>query len=169
MKNLFLILTTFFSIFSFAQKEVLNIPFPEKYDLVIKQNEENNKIIFKEWIPKKETFDNYTIIATEMTIKDMAKFPLDNFKQTILDSFNERAIGAKFTEIVRELNYIIFKSEVDYYKNAPQEKEAQLYFITKGKNDLYSVSIAIKEKKLSDKFIKEWTEVFKNIKIVEKK
>lgn len=68
--------------------------------------------------------------------QNLAQIALDNFKETLLTSFKVRIENDVFTEIVKGLNYI----KTDHYK------ETQLYFITKRKNDLYSVSITIKEK-----------------------
>lgn len=165
MKNKLSLLTLFISLFVSSQKrDSIIIPFPEKYELTLKHHQENEDIIFREWIPKKENFDNYSIIFTITTIKNASSVSLDLLKQSLLKDFNEKAVGAKFTEVERKLDYIIFKNEVDYYKSAPKDKESQLYFLIKGKDDLFIISVALKKKKLPEKFINEWTEVFKNSK-----
>lgn len=167
MKTIFSILLLFFSLFAFSQKrDSIVIPFPEKYELTLKYNQENKNMIFKEWIPKKENFDNYTIIVTIINTKNASSIPLDVLKNSLFETFNNNTVGAKFIEVAREPNYIIFKNEVDYYKKAPNNEEAQLYFLTKGENDLFTISVALKKKKLPDNFIKEWTEIFKNSKFI---
>lgn len=168
MKKLNLIFAICISFITLAQKrDSLFIPYPEKYQLTLKYHQENNEMIFREWIPKNETLEKYSIIATTITFKDMAKVPLDTYKDYLFNNFQQNTINPIFTEIKRGENFIIFKSEVDYYKKAPRNKEAQLYYIRKGKKDLFSSIIAIKEKHLPEKFVKEWTEIFLNSKIIE--
>jgi ABC-type metal ion transport system substrate-binding protein len=47
--------------------------------------------------------------------------------------------------------------------------ESQLWYVRQGKSALYINIIAMKEKKLEDDFVKEWTEVFKKSEVTDLK
>lgn len=157
-------------VLAFSQKrDSLIITFPQKYNLVLKGDQQDSKQILREWIPQGQTWDNYTIIATMSIIKD-ASVSIEQFKNLLVRGLQEKTKGFKYTELDRnedsENGYLIFKCESDSYKNS-NDKESQLYFMTKGKSDLFTNVVALKTDRLSDKFVEEWRTVFKESKFVE--
>lgn len=168
--KLSLLLVLVYSFLSAQKRDSIHIPFPEKYHLTLKYHQENETIDFKEWIPKTETFENYNIIATLVTTKGKHNLPIQSYKDILYKTFQERATGVKFTDLAKnkegEREYLIFKSEVEAYKEKPDFQEAQIYFLTKGDNDFLVGIIALKKKKLPETFINEWVKVFQNSKLI---
>lgn len=144
----------------------ITIKFPAKYNLELKNNQKNDSQILKEWIPKKETFENYSIIATQLVIKNGVDIPFDLFKDKMIDDMKNKTINFKYTELQRADNSLIFKCEADSYKDN-NEKESQIYFLTKGKKNFIINIVALKQSSLSKEFTDEWLKVFNDSRSVE--
>lgn len=171
MKNYILFILFFLPLAAFSQKrDSLVINFPQKYNLVLKNNQQDSRKILREWIPNGQTWENYDIIATMLVLKNGKSVSVNKFKDLIVKGLKEKTKGFKYTELDRnedsENGYLIFKCESDSYKDS-KEKESQIYFLTIGKNDLFSNIIALKTDKFSDEFVEEWRKIFKESKFVE--
>lgn len=55
--------------------------------------------------------------------------------------------------------------EADSYKDS-KTTESQVYYYTKGDNDVFTCIAAIKEKNLPKKFVEEWSKVFLQSQII---
>lgn len=95
-----------------------------------------------ELIPGDQTAENWTLLGQMTSVKEL-----------------ERDEESQFP-------WVLIAVENPYFENNPNP-ESQIHFIKQGKRSLFMSMIAIKEEKLSKKFIKEWTEVFKASEIVE--
>lgn len=171
MKNLLFILFLIPFLGFSQKKDSLYVPFPEKYHLALKNNQQDDKQIFREWIPENQTWENYSIIVTSFVLKNGKNLPLDLYKNLTIKGLKEKTKGFKYTEIERygdENNggYLIFKSEAESYKDS-NDKESQIYYLTKGKNDFFVYIVALKTNYLPEDFVKEWTNVYKKSKFIE--
>lgn len=167
MKRIIVLNLLLISIFTFSQKkDSLIINFPAKYELELKQNQQNSTQIYREWIPKNETFENYTIIATQIVIKSGREVPFDLFKDKMVEGMKSQTENFKYTELKRSDATLIFKCESDkYIENG--EKESQIYHLVKGKNDFFVNIIALKKNALPKDFVDEWLNVFNESKFAE--
>ncbi|WP_419870782.1 hypothetical protein [Chryseobacterium sp. CT-SW4] len=64
-----------------------------------------------------------------------------------------------------EREYILFTMEADAYKDS-DTTESQVYYFTKGEQDVFICISAIKQKKLPEKFIDVWSKVFLQSQII---
>lgn len=171
MKNYILFILFFLPVLAFSQKrDSLVINFPQKYKLVLKNDQQDSRQILREWIPNGQNWENYDIIATMSVVKNANSVSIDQFKNLIVKGLKEKTKGFKYTELDKNDNakdgYLIFKCESDSYKNS-NDKESQIYFLIKGKSDLFANIIALKTDKFSDEFVEEWRKIFKESKFVE--
>lgn len=152
------------------KKDSLFINFPEKYHLVLKNNQENSVQVLREWIPNGQNWEDYDIIATTIVLKNGKNISLYKYRDLLVKDLKERTKGFKYTlldENKDENNgYLIFKCEADSYKGT-KDKESQIYYLVKGKNDLFGNIIALRTDKLPEEFVEEWRTIFKESKFVE--
>lgn len=158
-------------VLAFSQrKDSLIISFPQKYNLVLKNDQQDSRQILREWIPDGQNWENYDIIATMSVVKNASSVSIDQFKNLIVKGLKEKTKGLKYTELDKnedpENGYMIFTCESDSYKNS-NVKESQIYFLIKGKNDLFANIIALKTDRLPKEFVEEWRKIFKESKFVE--
>lgn len=161
----------FISINIFGQNKIekLKINWPEKYEWKIGSNQETEQMHFIEFVPRKESIDNWTIIGTMISIKGATNVSMDVAINLMFDQTKATAPKAKLTIIEKnetdENHWTIFTIESPRFTDN-KNPESQLYYIVQGKSSLYSNFVAIKEKKLSKDFINDWTKVFKSSELV---
>ncbi|WEK70846.1 MAG: hypothetical protein P0Y62_04655 [Candidatus Chryseobacterium colombiense] len=170
MKKFLLFLSISFSLSVYAQKrDSLQFSLPEKYNLHLEEKQENDQMIMMEYIPKGQNWDNYDIIVTKLVTKNVASVPLQTFFDNIKKSTQAKTKNLKIKELARnkkdEREYILFTMEADSYKDS-KTTESQIYYFTKGNNDVFMCIAAIKEKKLPEKFVEEWSKVFLQSQII---
>ncbi len=167
MKKLVTITFLLISVFVFAQKaDSLLVVFPAKYNLELKGKQQNQLQEFSEYLPKNETFENYSIIATKLVIRNGKSIPLELFRDKVVEDTKKDTKNFKYTELKSTENALIFKCESDYYIKG-RDKESQIYFLTKGKNDFFINIVALKQSSLPKEFVDEWYKVYNESKFVE--
>lgn len=170
MKKFLLFLSLSFSLSMYAQKrDSLQFSLPEKYNLHLEEKQENDEMIMMEYIPKGQNWDNYNIIVTKLVSKNMASVPLQTFFDNIKKGTQAKTKNLRIKELARnkkdEREYILFTMEADSYKDS-KTTESQVYYYTKGDNDVFTCIAAIKEKNLPKKFVEEWSKVFLQSQII---
>lgn len=170
MKSLFaLLLFISTNLFSQDKIENLKINWPDKYAWKIGNNQENDKIHFVELVPGNEDINSWTIIGTMLSIKGITKLPMDTAINLMYEQTKANAPKATLTIIEKNEtdsnHWVIFKIESPSF-NDSNTPESQLYYIIQGKSSLYSNFVALKQKKLSEEFVKEWIDVFKKSELI---
>jgi hypothetical protein len=170
MKKFLLFLSISFSLSLSAQKrDSLQFSLPEKYNLHLEEQQENDQMIMMEYIPKGQNWDNYDIIVTNLVTKNAASIPLQTFFDNHKKLSQSKTQNLRIKELSRnkkgEREYILFTMEADSYKDS-NTTESQVYYLTKGDNDVFTCIAAIKEKNLPKKFVEEWSKVFLQSQII---
>jgi len=157
------------SVFSQNKIENLMVHWPEEYKWKIGTNQEDEIIHFMELVPEKESIENWTIIGTMMSLKNVTGMPMDKAMNFFFDQTKTNAPEAKLTLIEKneteKNHWVLFKVEVEKYLDDPKP-ESQLYYIIQGESSLYVNLVGIKEKKISKPFETKWSAIFKGSKIV---
>ena len=153
-------------------QEILKIVWLEKYEWKLLSNQDNDKMNMINIIPRKETEENWTVLGQMMSLKGVLNANLDDIKDLMFEQTKATSPNATLTFLEKdektEFPWIIFKIENPEFKD-DKKPESQLWYVRQGKIDLYINFIAVKEKKLEDDFVKEWTEVFKKSEVIELK
>ncbi|WP_292008367.1 hypothetical protein [Chryseobacterium sp.] len=170
MKKLIVLFTlSLFSAFYAQKKDSLQFNLPSKYNFQLAEKQENDQMIMMEYIPKGQNWDNYDIIVTKLTIKNGARVPLQAFFDNQSKLVESKTENLRVKELSRnkenEREYILFTMEADAYKGS-NTTESQVYYLTKGEQDVFICISAIKEKNLPGKFIDEWSKVFLQSQII---
>jgi len=100
-----------------------------------------------------------------LSIKGVKDVPMDVVMNMMYQQAKENAPNTTLTliEIDEEggNRWVIFKLEAPNFKN-DKKPESQLYYVVQGEQSLYTNFVAIKNKNISDEFVKKWSEIFKN-------
>lgn len=157
------------SIYSQTKIENLKVNWPEEYKWKIGSNQEDETMHMIELVPEKETIDNWTIIGTMMSLKNVTGIPMDKAMNLFFEQTKSEAPDAKLTFIEKneagKNHWILFKVEVEKYLDDPNP-ESQVYYIIQGDSSLYVNLVGIKEKKISKAFETKWSKIFKASEIV---
>lgn len=149
--------------------ENLKVIWPEEYKWKVGSNQENEASHFMELIPEKESLDNWTIIGTMLSLKNVTNIPMDKAMNLFYSKTKDTAPEAKLTLIEKKEgiknSWILFKVEVEKYLNDPKP-ESQVYYIVQGDATLYVNIVGVKEKSISKSFEEKWGKVFKSSQIV---
>jgi len=168
------LLLSFFILFSipflsFGQKESLKIHWPEEYNWKIGSNQEDESVHMLELIPEKETLHKWSIMGNMLSIKGVKDVPMDVVMNMMYQQAKENAPKAILTLIEKneegDNHWVLFKLEAPNFKN-DKKPESQLYYVVQGEQALYTNFVAIKNKNISDDFVKKWTEIFKKSEFV---
>ncbi|QOW09867.1 hypothetical protein Q73A0000_05565 [Kaistella flava (ex Peng et al. 2021)] len=171
MKKLLFLVTLFtFTVSVFGQtQENLKTHWAEEYKWKIGSNQEDNSSHMIELLSGNETFDNWTILGTMMSYKNVKISNTDQIvelyrKASIKESPKAKLAILETNETAKNI-WVLFKVETPSFPNDPKP-ESQLYYATQGETTLYVNFIAIKEKKLSKDFVEKWSKVFKDSEFV---
>lgn len=171
MKKIILIATILISFLTFSQKkkENLKVNWPEEYKWKIANDQENETVHFVEVVPEKESLQNWSIIGTMMSLKNVRDMRMDKAAELFYSQTKQNAPEAKLTILEKneegKYPWILFKIEVQKYLD-DIEPESQVYYITQGESSLYVNLVGIKEKKISNKFAEKWSKIFKSSEMV---
>jgi hypothetical protein len=172
MKKAVFTIVVFLSALSiFAQNKIenLKVTWPEEYKWKVGSNQEDETVHFMELVPEKESVENWTIIGTMMSLKNVKDMPMDKAMNLFFDQTKATAPDAKLSIIEKNETaknpWILFKVEVEKYLDDPNP-ESQVYYIIQGDSSLYVNSVGIKEKKISRKFEDKWSKIFKSSELV---
>ncbi|TGD59767.1 hypothetical protein [Flavobacterium humi] len=172
MRKLFFLLMLFFSAAAVqAQSKIenLKVVWPEEYKWKVGSSQENEASHFMELIPEKESLDNWTIIGTMLSLKNVSNIPMDKAMNLFYSKTKNTAPGAKLTLIEKKdgikNSWILFKVEVEKYLNN-SKPESQVYYIVQGDATLYVNIVGVKEKTISKSFEEKWSKIFKSSQLV---
>ncbi len=171
MKKIILFLLLVISISTIAQEKIenLKVNWPEEYKWKIANNQENETVHFVELVPGKESLENWSIIGTMMSLKNVRDMGMDKAADLFYSQTKQNAQNAKLTILEKneqdKYPWILFKIEVEEYLD-DIKPESQVYYIIQGDSSLYVNLVGIKEKKISKKFEEKWSKVFKSSEIV---
>ncbi|GAA4773000.1 MULTISPECIES: hypothetical protein [Flavobacterium] len=171
MKKIILFLLLVISISTIAQEKIenLKVNWPEEYKWKIANNQENETVHFVELVPDKESLENWSIIGTMMSLKNVRDMGMDKAADLFYSQTKQNAQNAKLTILEKneqdKYPWILFKIEVEEYLD-DIKPESQVYYIIQGDSSLYVNLVGIKEKKISKKFEEKWSKVFKSSEIV---
>lgn len=171
MKKVILLLLLVTSSLLIAQekKENLKVNWPEEYKWKVANNQENETVHFVEVVPGKESLENWSIIGTMMSLKNVRDMRMDKAAELFYSQTKENAPEAKLTILEKneegKYPWILFKIEVEKYLD-DVKPESQVYYITQGESSLYVNLVGVKEKKISNKFAEKWSKIFKSSEIV---
>ena len=174
MKKLFLalVLSCFTSAALFAQTtENLQIAWPGEYKWKVGSNQKTAAANMIELIPGNETLNNWTIMVTMMSYKNMKVPAISKVPPMLFATMQKNSPSAKLTVIEQGVKmghqWIIYKIESPSFKNKPKP-ESQLYYAIQGDRTLYVNFIALKSPTFPTVKVFKWTNVFKASQLVNK-
>ena len=166
MKNTILIFFFLLLVNNGFSQEKIEIKWMEKYQWKELSNQENENIHLIEVIPEDENEENWTILGQIMAVKNL-KMPLEEVENMLFDEIKKTSADAKLIFIEKKDNikypWILFKIENQRDEN---NYESQLWYLRQGETSLFVNFIAIKEQKLKQNFVEEWSAIFKLSEIV---
>ena len=151
------------------KKEVLKIEWPKEYEWKVVVDEKDGETDVIQMIPKKENENNWSILVNIMSSKSFITINEDFIKGLFESQSPTKDPLAKLTILgksnEKENVWIIFKTEASFStdSNSPL---SQICYLLQSKNTLNSVCIMEKEKSLSEEFVKKWSKVFKESRLV---
>lgn len=152
------------------QSERLKLDWPDEYNFKVGSNQENETQQLIELIPEKETLENWTMMGSMMSIKNVRNVPMDKAMEMMFSQAKQASDHTKLTFIEKDdkaLNpWVLFKIETADYKDSPNP-ESQVYYIVQGRRALYINMIALKKKELPKDFVDTWSGIFKKAEVVE--
>jgi hypothetical protein len=168
-KLVFLCLVLFSGIFFGQKKEVLKIEWPEEYKMKKSLDIGDEKTRFVVFVPENETMDNWTILGSLVSYKKTKVPNVDIIIKSYEETFLKEEPSAKLT-ILEKNNRVkniwaLFKIEAPSISKK-SKFEAQLVYVIQGEDDIHNVFVMIKEKTLSQKFVKKWSKIFKEGKLI---
>ena len=171
MKKIIFVFVVLFGQMFFGQKkkEVLKIDWPKEYEWKVVVDEKDGETDVIQMIPKKENENNWSILVSIMSSKSFITINEDFIKGLFESESPTKDPLAKLTILEKsnekENVWIIFKTEASFStdSNSPL---SQICYLLQSKNTLNSICIMEKEKSLSEEFVKKWSKVFKEGRLV---
>lgn len=151
------------------KQEILKTEWPDDYNWKVITDQEDANIHFVEIIPDNESEDNWTILGTMMSLKNIQGLSLD----MIINMYKEKSVkessNSIFTVIEKNTskNWVLFKIETEKYPN-DDKPESQLFRALISSKAVYINFVAVKEPKLSETFIAKWSVVFKKFELIQR-
>lgn len=150
-------------------QETLKIAWPGEYKWKVLSNQKTAAANMIELIPGAETVNNWSIMATMVSYKNMRVPTISKVPNMMLASTRKNAPAAKLTVVESGVKagrqWTIFKIESPSFKNSPKP-ESQLYYAIQGDKTLYVNFVAVKTNWIPTVFIFKWTNVFKESQLV---
>ena len=168
-KTVFVFVLLCFQMFFGQEKEVLKIDWPEEYKMKKALDIEDEKTRFVVFVPENETVDNWTILGSLVSYKKMKAPNVDIIIKSYEETFLKEEPSAKLTILEKndraENIWALFKIEAPFVSKK-SNLEAQLVYVIQGEDDIHNAFVMIKEKTLSQKFVKKWSKIFKEGKLI---
>ena len=168
-KTVFVFVLLCFQMFFGQEKEVLKIDWPEEYKMKKALDIEDEKTRFVVFVPENETVDNWTILGSLVSYKKTKVPNIDIIIKSYEETFLKEEPSAKLTILEKDERakniWALFKIEAPSISKK-SNLEAQLVYVIQGEDDIHNVFVMIKEKTLSQKFVKKWSKVFKEGKLI---
>ena len=171
MKKIIFVFVVLFGQMFFGQEkeEVLKIEWPKEYEWKVVVDEKDGETDVIQMIPKKENENNWSILVSIMSSKSFITINEDFIKGLFESESPTKDPLAKLTILEKsnekENVWIIFKTEASFStdSNSPL---SQICYLLQSKSTLNSICIMEKEKSLSEEFIKKWSKIFKESKLI---
>ena len=168
-KTVFVFVLLCFQMFFGQEKEVLKIDWPEEYKMKKALDIEDEKTRFAVFVPENETMDNWTILGSLVSYKKTKAPNIDIIIKSYEETFLKEEPSAKLTILEKndraENIWALFKIEAPFVSKK-SNLEAQLVYVIQGEDDIHNAFVMIKEKTLSQKFVKKWSKIFKEGKLI---
>ena len=168
-KIVFVFVLLCFQMFFGQEKEVLKIEWAEEYKMKKALDIEDEKTRFMMFVPENETIDNWTILGSLVSYKKTKAPNIDIIIKSYEETFLKEEPSAKLTILEKndraENIWALFKIEAPSISKK-SNLEAQLVYVIQGEDDIHNVFVMIKEKTLSQKFVKKWSKIFKESKLI---
>ena len=171
MKKITIVFAVVFAQMFFGQRKMLalEINWPKEYEWKVVVDEKDGETDVIQMIPKKENENNWSILVSIMSSKSFITISEDFIKGLFESESPTKDPLAKLTILEKsnekENVWIIFKTEASFStdSNSPL---SQICYLLQSKNALNSICIMEKEKSLSEEFVKKWSKVFKEGRLV---
>lgn len=168
-KTVFVFVLLCFQMFLGQEKEVLKVEWPKEYEWKVVVDEKDGETDVIQMIPKKENENNWSILVSIMSSKSFITINEDFIKGLFESQSPTKDPLAKLTILgksnEKENVWIIFKTEASFSTNS-NSPLSQICYLLQGKSRLNSICIMKKEKSLSEEFMKKWSKVFKESRLV---
>ena len=168
-KTVFVFVLQCFQMFFGQEKEVLKIDWPEEYKMKKALDIEDEKTHFVVFVPENETMDNWTILGSLVSYKKTKAPNIDIIIKSYEETFLKEEPSAKLTILEKNDRakniWALFKIEAPSISKK-SNLEAQLVYVIQGEDDIHNAFVMIKEKTLSQKFVKKWSKIFKEGKLI---
>ena len=171
MKKITIVFAVVFAQMFFGQekKEVLKIEWPKEHEWKVENKEENSEVDVIEAVPLQEGKENRNIVFIYTRFKNLELYNVEFLKNFFITAFKENLLKGKITILGESKNgereWVLYKVEnVNYIEEDNQS--AVLYYILQGDKNTHVISIEVREKSLSEEFVKKWSKVFKESRLV---
>ena len=172
----FVFVLLYFQMLFGQEKEVLKIDWPKEYEWEVVDKLDKDSIYVRKIIPKGENEKNSSIICqaltvkppdiykTDFVIKKLKGLPeelieeLPPIKTTVLEKKEENNGFWELFKIENRYHY-------DYHQDIFQIYSEFVYIRQQG-DIIYRIYVLVKEKSLSEEFIKKWSKIFKESKLI---
>ena len=168
-KTVFVFVLLCFQMFLGQEKEVLKVEWPKEYEWKVVVDEKDGETDVIQMIPKKENENNWSILVSIMSSKSFITINEDFIKGLFESQSPTKDPLAKLTILgksnEKENVWIIFKTEASFSTNSNSHL-SQICYLLQGKSRLNSICIMKKENSLSEEFVKKWSKIFKESKLI---
>ena len=177
MKNIFL-LAALLAMFSATAQESLKINWPEKHNLELLASETelvedeygNFTMITDEFVPKGTSIEDDGLYGIVITLKDLKTDVMSN-----VTTMQQQWKSKGFTGIVKVVDsdikankpWVLFTFNMS--QNEIEEPISILYYAINGEANSYLCFMSINGENFPPGFVKEWSDVFKNSKVITRK
>ena len=171
MKKIIFVFVVLFGQMFFGQEkeELLEINFPEEYEWNVVTNVENDDVRIIELVPAQENKEDWNLLFTYSYFKNPKKYNVELLKNIAIESYKEDAPKGRVTILGEskkgERAWVLYKIENPEFLEK-KNNGAVLYYTLQGDKNIHSLSVEIKEKSLSEEFVKKWSKVFKEGRLV---
>ena len=171
MKKIIFVFVVLFGQMFFGQEkeELLEINFPEEYDWNVVTNVENDDVRVIQLVPEQESKEDWSILLSYVYFKNLEKYNVELLKNIAIESYKEDAPKGRVTILgeskKNERAWVLYKIENPEFIDK-KNNGALLYYTLQGDKNIHSLSVEIKEKSLSEEFVKKWSKVFKESRLV---
>jgi hypothetical protein len=171
MKKIIFVFVVLFGQMFFGQEkeELLEINFPEEYEWNVVTNVENDDIRIIELVPAQENKEDWNLLFTYAYFKNPKKYNVEFLKNFYIEALKEKAPKGRVTILEEskkgERAWVLYKIENPEFLEK-KHQGALLYYFLQGDKNTHVFSIEVKEKSFSEEFVKKWSKVFKEGRLV---
>lgn len=141
--------------------ESLKIDFPTDRTWKIQSETDDSTMHFMQVLPTNETAEHWTNVINFITFKERTTQSIEETFLSYKAQIKEGDKGARFTQMSKGDNWILFKVESNQSPAA-----ATLYYVLQTNSAVHTVSITISQSTLSDDISKKWADIFRKGKLV---